>query len=508
VSTAQARIGVAAQPAQGAARRAHHPLVRRIRRRPRIAIDLGRAVGSRRWLTGLAVLVALIALALAALPEMSPLAAAPPVNLRASEADEFRSLGIAPLALGADSGRRMGATAMVTPLKATPERPRIDLQARFAAGDSYERLLGRAGVGAGEAALVARLIGAAMPVGQVAAGTPVDLVLGRRVGPGQPRPLERLSFRARLDLQLEVARQARRLALVPRPIRVDTTPLRLRGKVGDGVYRSARAAGAPARAIQQYLRALGPEARLAAGDEYDMVIDWRRAATGEVEEGELLYAGVLRDGRPRHQMLRWGREGKFFEASGVGQQQGGMVQPVAGPVTSRYGPRRHPILRFTRLHAGNDYRAGHGTPIHAVTDGTVTYAGRHGGHGNFVRLRHAGGLGTGYAHMSRIAVRNGARVRRGQVIGYVGSTGLSTGPHLHFEVYRGGRTVNPASVRFTTRPVLEGRELANFRARLAELHRVTPGAALQPLAPEPAAAAAGRAPLREIDRVDNAQVVG
>ncbi len=492
---------------QDGPRRARHPLARRTIRRPRLAIDLGRAVGSRRWLTGMAALVVLTALALAAVPDMSPLAAAPPVNLRAREADEFRSLGIAPLALGADSGRRMGATVAVTPLKATPERPRIDLQARFASGDTYERLLGRAGLGGAEAALVARLIGGAMPAGQVAAGTPVDLTLGRRIGPGQPRPLERLGFRARFDLELRVEQQAGRLALVPRPIRVDTTPLRLRGRVGDSLYRSARAAGAPGRAVQQYLRALGSDARLAADDEYDMVIDWRRAATGEVEEGELLYAGVLRNGRPRHQLLRWGREGKFFEASGVGQQREGMVQPVPGPVTSRYGPRRHPILRFTRLHAGNDYRAGHGTPIHAVTDGTVTYAGRHGGHGNYVRLRHAGGLGTGYAHMSRIAVRNGARVKRGQVIGYVGSTGLSTGPHLHFEVYRGGRTVNPNSVRFVTRAVLEGRELANFRGRLAELQRVEPGAALEPLAPAPAAAAE-QEPLREIDRVDNPQVVG
>jgi len=498
---------MAAPTGQVAPRRARHPLARPIIRRPRLAIDLGRAIGSRRWLTGMAALVVLTALALAALPDLSPLAAAPPVNLRASEADEFRSLGIAPMALGADSGRHMGATAMVTPLKATPERPRVDLQARFGAGDSYERLLDRAGVGGAEAALVARLIGAAMPAGQVAAGTPVDLVLGRRIGPGQPRPLERLSFRARFDLELQVERRAGRLALVPRPIRVDTTPLRLRGTVGDSLYRSARAAGAPGRAVQQFLRALGADARLAADDEYDMVIDWRRAATGEVEEGELLYAGVLRNGRPRHQMLRWGHEGKFFEASGVGQQREGMVQPVPGPISSRYGPRRHPILRFTRLHAGNDYRASHGTPIHAVTDGTVTYAGRHGGHGNYVRPRHAGGLGTGYAHMSRIAVRNGARVKRGQVIGYVGSTGLSTGPHLHLEVYRGGRTVNPSSVRFTTRAVLEGRELANFRGRLAELQRVEPGAALTPLAPTPAAAAE-QVPLREIDRVDTTQVVG
>ena len=126
-------------------------------------------------------------------------------------------------------------------------------------------------------------------------------------------------------------------------------------------------------------------------------------------------------------------------------------------------------------------------------------AGRHGGHGNFVKLSHGNGLGTGYAHMSRIAVSNGERVRRGQVIGYVGSTGLSTGPHLHYEMYRNGATVNPSGVQFVTRAQLSGQELASFRARLAELQRIEPGAALATLAPDPTAE---EEPVREIDRVD------
>jgi murein DD-endopeptidase MepM/ murein hydrolase activator NlpD len=152
------------------------------------------------------------------------------------------------------------------------------------------------------------------------------------------------------------------------------------------------------------------------------------------------------------------------------------------------------------MHAGIDFRASYGQPIYAVQDGTVQFAGRHGGHGNYVKLSHGGGLGTGYAHMSRIAVSNGARVRRGQVIGYVGSTGLSTGPHLHYEMYRNGVTVNPASVSFVTRAQLSGSELASFRARLAEVQKVAPGAALANLAPDPEAK---QEPVREIDRLDS-----
>ena len=101
--------------------------------------------------------------------------------------------------------------------------------------------------------------------------------------------------------------------------------------------------------------------------------------------------------------------------------------------------------------------------------------------------------------MSRIAVSSGTRVRRGQVIGYVGSTGLSTGPHLHYEMYRNGATVNPSSVSFVMRAQLSGQELASFRARLAELQRVEPGAALATLAPDPSAQ---QEPVREIDRLE------
>ncbi|MEP6393401.1 MAG: M23 family metallopeptidase, partial [Alteripontixanthobacter sp.] len=174
-------------------------------------------------------------------------------------------------------------------------------------------------------------------------------------------------------------------------------------------------------------------------------------------------------------------------------------------VSSSYGMRRHPILGYRRMHRGLDFKAGHGQPIVAVTDGRVSYAGRKGGLGKFVRVNHAGGLSTGYAHMSRIAVNNGAQVRRGQVIGYVGSTGLSSGPHLHYEMYRGGKHVNPSSVRFVTRAQLEGSELREFRSRLEALKTVDAGAALEDLVPE---ASEREQPVREIDKIETPREVG
>jgi murein DD-endopeptidase MepM/ murein hydrolase activator NlpD len=173
-------------------------------------------------------------------------------------------------------------------------------------------------------------------------------------------------------------------------------------------------------------------------------------------------------------------------------------------VTSNFGMRRHPILGYVRRHAGMDFHAAYGTPIHAVTDGYVLSAGRAGGCGNAVKLQHAAGLATRYCHMSQMAVSAGQQVRRGQVIGYVGTTGLSTGAHLHYEMYRNGQAINPASVAYVTRALLSGASLQRFRSVLAQLKTVPVGAALNPLG---ASAAESKAlePSREIGRLQPAR---
>ena len=141
---------------------------------------------------------------------------------------------------------------------------------------------------------------------------------------------------------------------------------------------------------------------------------------------------------------------------------------MAGPITSTFGPRVHPILRFTRMHKGVDYGAARGSPIVAVADGQVVRAGWAGGYGRQVRLAHGGGLVTSYSHMSRI-VAEGGYVHRGELIGYVGSSGLSTGPHLHYEVLKDGVPVNPLGVTMVSRPVFDDKLMAAVRARAKAL---------------------------------------
>ncbi|MFM5924115.1 MAG: M23 family metallopeptidase [Novosphingobium sp.] len=465
--------------------------------------DLAEDIGSARWFRGLGTLVGLTLATLAFWPEGQAVAGSPAMPLDAGARNEFRSQTIQPLALGGDSGRRMGATSAVSALSFTPERTSVSLTATLAQGDSFGRMLMRAGVSDADAGQVMSLLGGIVSPGTIEPGTQADIRLGQPAVAGGARTLESLAFRARFDLDVTVSRIDGRLVVTPQPIAVDTTPLRIRGVVGSSLYLSARSAGAPIEAIQQYLQALDQhlslDTAIEPGDTFDIIVSSKRSSSGEVQIGELLFAGLEHDGRDKAQLLRWGGEGQFFEASGMGAQRTGLIMPVVGHITSGFGARRHPILGYTRMHAGVDFGAPYGSPIYAVGDATVIYSGWHGGHGNYVKLDHGGGYATGYGHMSRIAVASGTHVRAGQVIGYVGSTGLSTGPHLHYELYRNGTAVNPLSVSFTVSTQVDQKELIAFKARMAQLKGVKPGAAMNSLAPRQAATA--ETPRREIDRL-------
>ena len=438
-----------------------------------LVVDLGARIGSRAWWGGLITCTALCSSAAMLAPRFTPLPIRAEAPLAPAQWEESRALAISPLGLGADTGRRLAANDLVEPLADTPERPRIELAATIGQGDGFTRVLERAGVSRDESAKISSLVSSAVPLGDLRAGTRMDLVLGRRERKTEPRPIESLAFRATFDLKLAIERAGDALRLKRIPIAVDNTPLRIQGRVGSSLIRSARAAGMPGDALQAFIKAISQKLsmrQIGSDARFDAIIAHRRAETGEVEMGSLLFAGVSEDGR-KTQMLKWttGGRDQWYEASGVGETRGVMRQPVLGHLTSSFGMRFHPLLGFSRMHQGMDFGAPMGAPIVAATDGVVRFAGRHGGHGNYVRLTHAGGIETGYAHMSRIIARAGEHVRQGQLIGYVGSTGLSTGPHLHYEVFRGGKAINPTSMKFTTVQQLAGSELARFRSRLNSL---------------------------------------
>lgn len=444
-----------------------------------LLVDLGARIGSLRWFRGLVTCAALCVAAASFAPGLTPIGGIVPSAYTPAQSDEAAAQAIAPLAFGGDTGRRMMPTAAVRALADTPERPRIELDATLGQGDGFAHVLSRAGLGERDVGEVADLVADAVKLGDIAPGTVIKLTLGRRPSHDVARPLEQLAFRAKFDLRLAVKRVGGALVLVRQPIEVDDTPLRIEGRVGGGLYLAARAAGAPAKAVEAYIKTLDqrvPVGSIGADDRFDLIVAHRRAATGETQTGELLYAALHRNGRDIA-MMRWVEDGKaqWFDPNGVGERRTGLHVPVDSTrVTSKFGMRRHPLLGYSRMHRGIDFGAPYGAPIMAVADGTVGFAGRHGGHGKFVMLKHDGDLVTAYAHMSRILVSVGTRVSAGQVIGYVGSTGLSTGPHLHYEVYRNGTAINPRSLRFASTARLEGAELAQFKAKFAGLLALRP----------------------------------
>lgn len=341
------------------------------------------------------------------------------------------------------------------------------------AGHPWRRLQPVAGPGwlfRGSVAAVSGAIAAfALSPGEVASAHDAALVVAE---PG--RPLRAARYVTPVKPQPRLPTEASPGSTAPV---VDTTPLTLTGNSRDGIYAAATAAGAPPLEVQTYLRAIASKAQFGGigfGEDgrYEIVIARERLADGTVRYGRLLYAALIADDRAIR-MIEWRVGGQLQwlddgEAGSSGDQAVGA--PVAGArLTSRYGMRFHPVLGYQRLHAGTDFAAAPGTPVRAVTGGAVALAGWHGGHGLMVKLRHGGGVGTGYAHLSGITVSPGEAVVQGQVIGYVGSTGLSTGPHLHFEVYRDGRAVDPAGLRFASASVLPPAQLAAFRARMAAL---------------------------------------
>ena len=452
------------------------------RRRPRLRdvdliVDLSEDVLSQRWWRGVATLAALCAaVGLIAPAPFEPLPAGNPDRVGSAEAEQFREMAMTPLSAGSRTGGRMAGTALVQPLSQAPERPSIDLYARLGAGDGIAALLARSGASYAEAGRAAQLVAGAAP-GGVAPGTSIMIKLGRR-SPSGVRPLERVALRAGLDLNLAVTARGGGLAIASSRIAVDATPLRVRGRVGDGLYWALRASGVSSATASDYLRALAGQidvgGEIGPDDRFDLVIAHRRAATGESQEGPLLYAAIDRAGAGDVRLMKWTMGGRtdWIDTSGAGRQVATMAWPVQARITSGFGLRVHPILRFARMHRGIDFGAHYGAPIVAAADGQVSRAGWSGGYGRQVRIAHGGGIATSYSHMSRLVVAPGTTVRQGQLIGYVGSTGLSTGPHLHYEVYRGGVAVNPMSVKFASRSLLEGVELERFKARLAQLMAV------------------------------------
>ncbi|MBI2235530.1 MAG: peptidoglycan DD-metalloendopeptidase family protein [Magnetospirillum sp.] len=246
------------------------------------------------------------------------------------------------------------------------------------------------------------------------------------------------------------------------------------GSIKSSLFESAAAAGVPAPVIIGMIRALSYDVDfqrdIQSGDGFEVMFEgWYDTRGKLVRNGEMLFAAVTLSGSPIAMYRYEDSVGtvEFFNAKGESVKKALLKTPVDGAkITSGFGMRNHPILGFSKMHKGIDFGVPAGTPIMAAGDGLVEVAGPSGAYGNYVRIRHSSGYATAYAHMSRFAqgIHSGKRVAQGQVVGFVGSTGRSTGPHLHYEILMGGTQINPMSVKMPTGVKLAGRELERFHA--------------------------------------------
>lgn len=328
----------------------------------------------------------------------------------------------------------------------------------YPAGGDLPGLLVTAGASEHEAKRAAVLVAEAFS-GLVDAGTELKLALG--VGKsGQDRPIEQLTLLSDLGRGAIVrdgsSLKVNRNAASTRHVKVD---------IASGPYWSLRGAGLDARLALE-----------AAALVEKQTGDFRSATaiTGERPDRfgtsvtpQLLFLALERTGGRPLRLLKWpGTVDGWIDADRFGPEPA-FSQPVSGRISSTFGIRAHPILRFLRPHQGVDFAARWGTPVRAAADGRVVAAEWRGGYGRQLRVNHVEGLTTSYSHLSDMVAKPGSWVRRGQIVGYVGASGLATGPHLHFEIIRSGRRIDPLKARLVD--VGNAADRAAVAARLAQL---------------------------------------
>lgn len=364
--------------------------------------------------------------------------------------------------------------------------PRVyEMSVRLDKGDTMAGVLGELDLAAAEVADVVDALAEHVNLRRLPIGQSIDVKLqGPAEGRAKPillalavRPEARREITVERDEQGEFDATVKAFEIVSRLGRAA-------GAVNGSVIESVEASGVPHQALAEMLRAFSWDVNfqhdIKAGDRFALLIEQAWTEDGRpVDGGRILWAEITTGGgEETFAIYRFQpQDGAdfFYSRDGESVVKALLRTPLnLSRISSRFGLRRHPVLGFTRLHAGIDFAAPTGTPVLAAGDGRIVEAGVNGGYGRWVKVSHDNGLATGYAHLSRIAsgVRRSARIRQGQVIGFVGSSGLSTGPHLHFELHRNGRPVNPLDVAQTSRRQrLDGAELTRFKARVEEIDR-------------------------------------
>jgi len=347
-------------------------------------------------------------------------------------------------------------------------------------GDTLMAMLTGEGVGRTEAHYAIEALGELVDLRRLQIGQEVTLTVSLD---GETVRLDALETMPDVERVTKVHRDPETDAFVAgdTPNALVTRARAAAGTIDSSLYLAAVGQDVPDQvlieAIRAYSYTVDFQRDFQPGDWFEILYEQDFHESGELaRNGDILYAKLTLSGQD-YAIYRYEHgDGRidYYNRDGESMRRVLMRTPIDGArISSNFGPRRHPILGYSRMHRGTDFAAPTGTPIYAAGDGVIEFIGRNSGYGNYVRIRHHGSLKTAYGHMNGFArgLGQGDRVRQGDVIGYVGSTGLSTGPHLHYEVHVDGAQVNPMNIDLPTGENLAGTELAEFRSLVDRLDR-------------------------------------
>jgi len=244
------------------------------------------------------------------------------------------------------------------------------------------------------------------------------------------------------------------------------------GEINNSLYISAKKAGLPISVLMEVVKIYSFDVdfqrEIKSGDAFEILYQIHNNKSGEVVRSGPVLRSVLVLGGERLPLYRYEYEKDYFDyfdSEANSARKALMRTPLDGArISSVFGKRKHPILGYTKMHKGVDFAAPRNTPVFAAGDGVVEYAKRNGGYGEYIRIRHNSDYKTAYAHLARFAkdIRQGQRVKQGDIIGYVGTTGRSTGPHLHYEIIFRNKQVNPLKVRMPKELKLDNKDYDSF----------------------------------------------
>lgn len=350
---------------------------------------------------------------------------------------------------------------------------------RLLRGEKIEALLARAHLKPEEASRIAEKFYSVYSHSKLKAGQKFIIRYDEKRFPGEII-FKNLLFSPSPEYEVEItAKGPGQYAAAAGKVELTKIMLKAEGRIYGSFYGSAAKAGVTPEVVSELINAYSYDVDfqrdIKMGDRFTVVFEGYINKRGNyIKTSKPLYA-KLKLRRREIEVYRFVREdGTFgyFYADGTNVKKALLKTPMnAARMTSGFGMRRHPILGYSKMHKGVDFGAPAGTPIYAAGDGEIVEMGWHGGYGNYIRIKHNSKYSTAYAHISRFAKTSGAgkTVKQGQIVAYVGSTGNSTGPHLHFEVLENSVQINPVSAKVPLGEKLSGKNLALFGQHLKKV---------------------------------------